>query len=62
MIKNWNLAECHHKGMKYESAAAGEEKISGCKVNKVGAYCYQKISKKPTKNATDIICHSVPNT
>ena len=27
MIKNWNLAELRRKGMKYESAAAGEEKI-----------------------------------
>ena len=35
MIRSWNLTELRQKGMKYESAAAIEEKISGCKVNKV---------------------------
>ena len=43
----------------------GEEKISGCEVNKVGAYSYRRIrneKKLPTKNATDAIRHSVPNT
>ena len=52
MIKNWNLAELRLKGMKYDSAAAGEEKISGCEVNKVCAYSYQRIkneNKLPTK-------------
>ena len=34
MIKNWNLAKLCQKGMKYLNAAAEEEKISGCKVNK----------------------------
>ena len=28
--------------MKYESIATGEEKISGCEVDKVGAYSYQR--------------------
>ena len=54
MIKNWNLAELRQKRMKYESAAAGEEKISGCEVNKIGAYFDQRIrnekTKLPTKN------------
>ena len=52
MIKNWKLAELHQKGIKYESAAAGEEKISGCKVNKVGAYSYQRIIDEKTKLST----------
>ena len=52
MIKNWNLAELRRKGMKYESAAAGEEKIPGCEVNKVGAYSYQRIRNEKTKLPT----------
>ena len=35
--------------MKYESATAGEEKISDCEVHKVGAYSYQRIRNKKTK-------------
>ena len=67
MINNWNLAELCQKGMKYETAAAREEKISGCEVNKVDAYSYQRNRNKntnhPTKqNATDAIRHSVLNT
>ena len=31
------------------SAAAREEKIFGCEVNKVGAYSYQKIRNKKNK-------------
>ena len=66
MIKNWKLAELHQKGMKYESAAAGGEKISGCDVNKIGAYSYQRIktekTKLSTKNATDAVHYSVLNT
>ena len=27
MTKNWKLNKLHQKGMKYESAAAGEEKV-----------------------------------
>ena len=42
MIRSWELAKLRQKGMKYESIAAGEEKISGCEVNKVGAYSYQR--------------------
>ena len=33
MIKNWKLAELCQKRMKYESSAAGEEKISGWHVD-----------------------------
>ena len=36
----------------YESAAAGEEKIPGCEVNKVGAYSYQRIRNEKTKLPT----------
>ena len=35
--------------MKYDGTAAGEEKISGCEVNKVGAYFYQRIRNENTK-------------
>ena len=52
MIKNWKLAELRQKGMKYASAAAGEEKISGSDVNKVGAYSYQRVKNKKTKLST----------
>ena len=52
MIKNWKLAELRQKGMKSESAAAGEEKISGCDGNKVGAYFYQRIKNEKTKLST----------
>ena len=52
MIKNWKLAKLRQKGMKYESAAAGEEKISGYNVNKVGAYSYQGVKSKKTKLST----------
>ena len=52
MIKNWKLAELRQKGMKYASAAAGEEKISGSDVNKVGAYSYQRVENKKTKLST----------
>ena len=40
------------KGMKYESTAAGKEKISGFEANKVGAYSYQRIKNKNTKLPT----------
>ena len=35
--------------MKYDSTAAGEEEISGCDVNKVGAYSYQRNRNEKTK-------------
>ena len=38
--------------MKYENAAPGEEKISGCEVNKVGAHSYQRIKNEKTKLPT----------
>ena len=38
--------------MKYERAAAEEEKIFGCDLNKVGAYSYQRIKNKKTKLST----------
>ena len=66
MIKNWNVAELRQKGMKYESAAAGEEKIFGCEVNKVGAYFIKELETEkqnsPQKSATAAIRHSVSNT
>ena len=38
--------------MKYESAAAGEEKISSCKLNKADVYSYQRIRNEKTKLPT----------
>ena len=52
MIKNWKLVELCQKGMKYESAATGEKKVSGCHINKVGAYSYQRIKNEKTKLST----------
>ena len=43
MIINWKLAKLRQKGIKYENAAGGEGKISGCEVDKVGVYSYQKV-------------------
>ena len=42
MLKDWNLKDLRTKGMKCESAAAGEEKISGINVNRVGNYSFKK--------------------
>ena len=50
LTKNWKLNKLHQKGMKYESAAAGEEKISGFELNKVGAYSYQRIKNEKNKS------------
>ena len=42
MIKNWNLAELRQE----------KKKISGCEVNKVGVYSYQRIRNQKTKLPT----------
>ena len=68
MIRSWNLTELRQKGMKYESAAAIEEKISGCEVNKI--VHERKLSPPPSpppppkkkEIAKDAIRHSVLNT
>ena len=49
MTKNWELNKLHQKGMKYESGAAGEEKISSCELDKVGAFSYQRIKNEKNK-------------
>ena len=46
MLKNWNLKDLHQNGMKYESAAAGEEKISGGAINKISPYKLSNLKKK----------------
>ena len=46
MLKNWNLQELRKNGMKYESAAAGEEKISGGALNKISPYSFRNLKKK----------------
>ena len=48
MIKNWNLAELHQKGMKHESAAAMEKNISGCEV-KLMFILIKELEAKKTK-------------
>ena len=50
MIKNWNLTELRQKGMKYKSTVAGEGKISGYEINKVGDSSYQRIRNEKKKN------------
>ena len=55
-IKSLNLAKLRQKGMKYESTAAGKEKISGFEANKVGAYSYQRIKNENTKLPTKKCC------
>ena len=45
MLKNLNLQELRQNGMKYEYPAAGEERISGAVINKLGSYSYHSIKK-----------------
>ena len=45
MLKNWNLQELRQNGIKYESAAAGEERISGEALNKLSSKSYRSIKK-----------------
>lgn len=51
-LKKWNLKELCQNGMKYELAAAGEERISGASINKLGSYSYHSFKKNnsPKKN------------
>lgn len=37
MLKDWNLIGLRTNGVKYESVAAGEERISRVHINKLGA-------------------------
>ena len=62
MLKNWNLQELHKNGMKYKSAAAGEEKILGGALNKIIPYLFCNLKKMATqirmtkrKSATDVV-------
>ena len=52
MLQNWNLGELRQNGMKYESAAAGEERTSCAAINKLGSYSYRSVKKNnsPKKN------------
>ena len=49
MLKDWNLIDLRTNGMKYQKAAAGEEKISGVHINKLGAYSYRKLTDKSSQ-------------
>ena len=40
MLKDWNLIDLRTNGVKYESVAAGEERISRVHINKLGAYSF----------------------
>ena len=62
MLNNWSLQGLLQNGMKYESAAAGEEKTSGGAINKLGSYSYRSIKRSDSpkknddkKNATDVV-------
>lgn len=46
MLTDWYLIDLRTNGIKYESAAAGAEKISGVHINKLGAYLYRKLTDK----------------
>ena len=69
MLKNWHLQELRKNGMKYESAAAGEEKMLGGTLNKTSPYLFRNLKKnnnpkknikrkkrkRKEKNATDVV-------
>ena len=63
MLKNWNLQELRQNGIKYESAAAGEEGISGEALNKLSSKSYRSIKKNNSpkkkttikRNATNVV-------
>ena len=57
MLKDWSLTDLRSKGMKCESATAGEEKISGSAVNRVGKYSYGNLKKGKTKDQPDRRCY-----
>ena len=46
LVKNWNLQELQKNGMKYESATAGEEQISGGALNKISPYLFHNVKNK----------------
>ena len=46
MLTDWYLIDLRTNGIKYESAAAGAEKISEVHINKLGAYLYRKLTDK----------------
>ena len=46
LLKGWALDDLRKEGMKIESAARGEERISHRDVNKLGKYSYKNIPKK----------------
>ena len=52
MLKNWHLQELRKNGMKYESAAIGEEKMLGGALNKTSPYSFRNLKKNnnPKKN------------
>ena len=49
MLKNWHLQELRKNGMKYESAAAGEEKMLGGTLNKTSPYLFRNLKKITTR-------------
>ena len=64
MLKDWNVTDLRTNRKKYESAAAGEEKISEVHVVKLGAYSYRKLKDQssqprkpsnPGKHAIDVV-------
>ena len=54
-----NLQELRENGIKYESPAAGEEKISGRAINKIRPYSFRNLKKcnNPKKNDETKKCY-----
>ena len=54
MLKDWDLKTLRSKGMKIESAASGEEKMSHANIiNKLGAYSYKNVHKRKDSKKSD---------
>ena len=53
MLKNWNLQELCQNGMKNESAAAGEERISGGVINKISPYKFSNLKRNNNSKTKD---------
>ena len=53
LLKSWGLDDLRKEGMKIESAARGEEKMSGGSVNKLGKYSYKTLPKNNVTKKND---------
>ena len=64
MFKDWILTDLRTTNIKYESAAASKEKISGVQIKELGGYLNIKLTNKsgvlrkpsnPEKNAINVV-------